>query len=123
MKILLIDDEADIRKIAKLSLEAVGKHTVVLAANAQEGLALAASQRPELIILDVMMPGMDGVSTLAALRKDPALAAIPVIFMTAKVQRAETEHYTKLGAVGVIGKPFDPMTLPTEIKMILGGAN
>lgn len=119
MKILLVDDEADIRKIAKLSLEAVGGHTALLAANATEALALAASERPDLILMDVMMPGLDGPSALAELRKNPALATIPVIFMTARVQRTDTEHYKRLGALGVIGKPFDPMTLSDEIKKIV----
>jgi CheY-like chemotaxis protein len=121
MKILLVDDEADIRKIAKLSLEAVGKHEVVLGANAQEGLALAAKVLPDLIVMDVMMPGMDGIAAFAELRRDPALALIPVIFMTAKVQRSEAEHYKQLGARGVIAKPFDPMTLPAELAAILDG--
>jgi len=120
MKVLLIDDEADIRKIAKLSLEAIGQHETLLAASAQEGIALAASERPDLIILDMMMPGMDGISTLAALRATPETARIPVIFMTAKVQRSEAEHYKSLGAAGVIAKPFDPMTLPAEIAAIVG---
>ncbi len=122
MKILLVDDEADIRKIAKLSLEAVGKHQTVMASTAAEGLALAASEQPDLIIMDVMMPEMDGVTALAALRRDPATAHIPVIFMTAKVQRFETNEYVGLGAVGVICKPFEPMSLPAEIKRILDEA-
>jgi CheY-like chemotaxis protein len=121
MKILLVDDEADIRKIAKLSLEAVGKHEAVLAADAQEGLALAAKVKPDLIVMDVMMPGMDGIAAFSELRRDPALAAIPVIFMTAKVQRSEAEHYKQLGARGVIAKPFDPMTLPADLAAILDG--
>lgn len=122
MKILLVDDEADIRKIAKLSLEAVGKHQTVMAATASEGLALAVSEQPDLIILDVMMPEMDGVTALAALRSNPVTARIPVIFMTAKVQRFETNEYMGLGAVGVICKPFEPMSLPAEIQRILDGA-
>jgi CheY-like chemotaxis protein len=119
VKILLVDDEVDIRKVAKLSLEAVGGHSVVLADGAVEALLLAATERPDLILIDVMMPGMDGPTAVKELRKDPTLANIPVIFMTARVQRTDTEHYRSLGAVGVIGKPFDPMTLPDEIKRLL----
>lgn len=119
MRILLIDDEADIRKIAKLSLEAIGKHETVMAASAQEGITLAASEPPDLILMDMMMPGMDGTTALGELRRNPALAAIPVIFMTAKMQRDEVEAYKALGAAGVIGKPFDPMTLSAEIEKIL----
>lgn len=119
MKILLVDDEADIRKIAKLSLEAVGKHQTVMAENAPEGIALAIAEQPDLILMDVMMPGMDGPTALAQLRADARTQHIPLIFMTAKVQRAEVERYQALGARGVIGKPFDPMTLPGEIARIL----
>ena len=122
MKILLIDDEADIRKIAKLSLEAVGKHQTTMAASAPEGIELAATVQPDLIIMDMMMPGMDGVTALAELRKNPATASIPVIFMTAKIQRSESDQYKAIGALGVIAKPFDPITLPAEIAKILAGS-
>jgi CheY-like chemotaxis protein len=120
MKILLIDDEEDIRKIAKLSLEAVGNHDTVLAASAREGIELATAHMPDLIIMDMMMPGMDGIAALAELRTGAATAHIPVIFMTAKVQRSETAQYKQLGAIGVIPKPFDPMTLPALVRDIVG---
>ncbi len=119
MRVLLVDDEEDIRKIARVSLEAVGKFEVVMAASAAEALALARSESPDLILMDMMMPGMDGLSALAELRRDAALQAIPVMFMTAKVQRSEVDHYLSAGAIGVIQKPFDPMTLPSEIKRIM----
>ncbi len=119
MKILLIDDEPDIRKIGRLSLEAVGKFEVVLAAGAAEGLALARTERPDAILLDMMMPGMDGLAALGELRAAPDLATVPVIFMTARVQRHEVERYLGLGAAGVIQKPFDPMTLPDEVRRLL----
>ncbi|HVE85183.1 MAG TPA: response regulator [Myxococcales bacterium] len=118
MKVLLVDDQEDIRKIGRLSLEAVGKHQVMLAANAAEAIHLARSQ-PDLILMDMMMPGRDGLSALAELRTTPELSAIPVLFMTAKVQRSELEHYLQAGAIGVIQKPFDPMTLPSEIEKIM----
>ena len=119
MKVLLVDDADDIRKIGHLSLTAVGKFQAMLAASAIEGIALARSERPDLILMDMMMPGMDGLSALAELRQDPELKHIPVIFMTAKVQRSEVEHYLSMGAVGVIQKPFDPMQLPREIRKII----
>lgn len=119
MKVLLVDDEDDIRKIAHLSLTAVGKFQAVLAANATDGIALARTEKPDLILMDMMMPGMDGLSALAQLKADAELSSIPVIFMTAKVQRSEVDHYLSVGALGVIQKPFNPMTLPVQIRKIL----
>lgn len=119
MKILLIDDEEDIRKIGRLSLEAVGKFEAVIAPGPIEGLAAASSEHPDLILMDMMMPLMDGLAVLAQLRQSPILRSIPVIFMTAKVQRDEIEHYLRMGAIGVIQKPFDPMTLPDQIREIV----
>ena len=119
-KVLMVDDEPDIRRIGQMSLRAVGKWEVALAASGAEALRAAIEGRPDVILLDVMMPGMDGPATLSALRGDPATAAIPVIFMTAKVQQHEVERYLALGAAGVIKKPFDPMTLPDEVRRIVG---
>jgi two-component system, OmpR family, response regulator len=120
MKVLLVDDEEDIRKIGRLSLEAVGGFAVVLASGAAEALDVARSARPGLILMDMMMPGVDGLAALSRLRAEPALAQIPVIFMTAKVQRNEVAHYLEAGALGVIQKPFDPMTLPAEVARLIG---
>jgi CheY-like chemotaxis protein len=122
MKILLVDDEEDIRRIAKLSLARVGGHEVLLAASAPEAIEAAKTHRPDAILLDMMMPGADGLDTLGRLRKIPEVAAIPVVFMTAKVQRHEIEEYVAAGAVGVIQKPFDPMALPGELARVLGSA-
>ncbi len=119
MKVLVVDDDEDIRKVGRLSLEKVGKLQTVMAASAAEGVALAASERPDVILMDMMMPGTDGLTALATLRADPALRGIPVIFMTAKVQRHEVDHYLRAGAIGVIQKPFDPMALPGEVRRIL----
>ncbi len=119
MKVLLIDDEDDIRRIATVSLSAIGKHTVMQASRAVEGLALARLERPDVVLLDMMMPGIDGLGTLALMQADPELKGIPVLFMTAKVQRAEIDHYLAVGALGVIQKPFDPMTLSSEIERIM----
>jgi CheY-like chemotaxis protein len=118
-KVLLVDDEDDIRTIGKVSLSRVGGWETVLASSGAEALTKAAAERPDLILLDVMMPGMDGPTTFGQLRAQEATAKTPVIFMTAKIQKQEVARYLELGAVGVIGKPFDPMTLPAEIKRLL----
>lgn len=117
--ILLVDDEPDIRTIAEMSLSHVGGWRTILASSGQEALVLAAAQRPDVILLDVMMPEMDGVATFRALAARPETRDIPVIFMTAKVQSHERERYVGFGAAGVIAKPFDPMRLPLEIEGIL----
>ena len=119
MKVLLVDDEEDIRKIGRLSLEAIGKFKTHLASSAAEGIRLAASELPDVILMDMMMPVMDGLTALAELKKTPDLARIPLIFLTARVQRTEIEHYLAMGAAGVIQKPFDPMTLAAQIMQIL----
>jgi len=113
--ILFVDDDEDIRAIAHLSLTAVGGWEVTLAACGPEAFEQALRHTPDLIILDVMMPGMDGFATLELLRSDQRTAAIPVMFLTAKVQRAEVERYNAAGAP-VVAKPFDPMKLPDEIR-------
>jgi len=119
--VLIVDDEADIRTIGRISLEDVGGMRVLLARSGEEGLAIAASERPDVILLDVMMPKMDGLSTLARLREDPRTAGIPVLFVTAKAQPHEVEHYLRAGARGVIAKPFEPLSLPDELRRALAG--
>jgi CheY-like chemotaxis protein len=118
-KVLLVDDEPDIRRIGQISLEHVGQWKVVQAQSGLQALTLAADERPDVILLDVMMPELDGPGTFARLRENPATAAIPVIFMTAKAQPHEVASYRALGAAGVIAKPFDPMSLPGEIRSIV----
>ena len=117
-RILYVEDEPDIRVVAKMALEAVGGFTVSACASGLEALIAAPDGRADLLLLDVMMPGMDGISTLKALREIPSTAHTPVIFMTAKVQVAEVEVYKKLGALEVISKPFDPMELSAQIARI-----
>ncbi|MFN3373276.1 MAG: response regulator [Chloroflexus sp.] len=117
-KILFVEDDPDIQMVAQLALEAVGGYTVQMCSSGAEALAVAEQFAPDLILLDVMMPGMDGPTTLAELRKKPALAQTPVIFMTARVQRHEVEQYLALGAADVISKPFDPMTLSAQVAAI-----
>ncbi len=121
-RVLLVDDEPDIRRIGQLSLERVGGWQVVPASSRAEALAAAGRERPDVILLDVMMPVADGPTTLARLREQADTAEIPVIFMTAKVQQHEVQRLLGLGAVGVIPKPFDPMTLPDEVRRVLASA-
>ena len=117
-RILYVEDEPDIRAIAQMALEAVGGFTVIACASGSEALANALGANADLLLLDVMMPGMDGPSTLKALRELPGTAQTPVIFMTAKVQAAEVAQYRALGAMDVIHKPFDPMELSAQITRI-----
>ena len=117
-RILYVEDEPDIRAIAQMALEAVGGFTVIACASGSEALANAPGASADLLLLDVMMPGMDGPTTLKALRELPATANTPVIFMTAKVQAAEVAQYRELGAMDVIHKPFDPMELSAQISRI-----
>ena len=121
MKILLIDDEDDIRRVARLSLSRVGKMDVVEAASGLEGVRRAESEAPDVILLDVMMPGLDGPSTLSALRSSAKTASIPVVFLTAKAMPAELDRLRGLGTRGVLLKPFDPITLPGQLTALLEG--
>ena len=119
MKVLIIDDDADIRLIARLSLTRVGGMTVVEADGGAAGVRKAREEHPDVILLDMMMPVMDGTATLAALRADPATAALPVIFLSCKVVGAEIERLKALGALGVLTKPFDPRTLPVDVRTLV----
>ncbi len=118
-RVLLVDDDPRIRKIAQIALQGVARWHVSLAASGFEALEAAVNDPPDVILLDVMMPEMDGPTTLARLRESESTASIPVIFFTAKVQKHELDSYLALGAAGIISKPFDPMTLPEEITEIL----
>lgn len=120
-KILLVEDEPDIQIIAKMALEMMGGFTVQVSNCGKDALLLAPTFLPDLILMDVMMPGLDGPSTLKELRKLSDLAVTPIIFMTAKVQKQEVEQYKSLGAVDVIAKPFDPMSLSQNILNIWNG--
>ena len=117
-RVMYVEDEPDIQAVARLALELVGGFTVKVCSSGEEALREAEAFAPEMILLDVMMPGMDGPTTLKALRALPALATVPVAFMTAKVQPQEVARYTDLGALGVIAKPFDPMTLASDVRRL-----
>ena len=118
--VLLIDDEPDIREVVELSLGSVAGWEVLTASSGADGVALASAQRPDVILLDVMMPGLDGPATLDVLRGRDETRAIPVLFMTAKAQAGELTRYASLGVAGVIPKPFDPMTLSDRVAAALG---
>ncbi|MBI3771665.1 MAG: response regulator [Gammaproteobacteria bacterium] len=115
-KILYVEDEPDIQAVAQLALEAVGGFEVKICGSGQQALQNAVAFNPDLFLLDVMMPGMDGPTTLGKLREIPQLASVPAIFMTAKVQPQEVAQFKSLGALDVIAKPFDPMTLAQQIR-------
>lgn len=117
--VLLVDDEAHIRRIAELSLALVGGMHVRCAASGSEALDVLATLSPDLIVLDVMMPAMDGPTLLAGIREIAHLADTPVIFMTAKAEPGEVARLRSLGAIGVITKPFEPMTLANEIRRLV----
>jgi CheY-like chemotaxis protein len=119
-RILIIDDEDDIREVAALSLETVAGWEVMTANSGAQGLARAAEYQPEAILLDVMMPGMDGPSTFRELRKNPATERIPVLLLTAKVQSTDQRRFADLGVDAVLFKPFDPLTLSKQIAGVLG---
>ena len=117
-RILYVEDEPDIQMVARLALEALGGYIVDICSSGDEALQRAPGFQPQLFLLDVMMPGMDGPSTLKMLRALPQFANTPVIFMTAKVQPGEVAGYKELGAVDVIPKPFDPMILASKVQDI-----
>lgn len=117
-RILMVEDDPDIQAIAQVALEVLGGFMVQLCSSGREAIREAPRYQPDLILLDVMMPAMDGPATLSALRALPSVVATPVIFMTAKVQPYEVQQYRALGALDVIVKPFDPMTLAETITRI-----
>lgn len=118
-RILVIDDEDDIREVAQLSLEMVGGWEVLTAGSGREGLAVAAAELPDAILLDVMMPDLDGPSTFEKLQENPRTRNIPVILLTAKMQAADRRRFDRLGVNAVIAKPFDPMTLAEQVAEAL----
>ncbi len=118
-KILIVDDDGYIRKIAEISLRKVGKWDVHIACSGTEAIALAQDCCPDVIVMDVTMPELDGPATFARLRECDQTASIPVIFLTGRVLNQEIEEYRKLGVAGVINKPFDPLKLPEEIRKLL----
>lgn len=121
MKILLAEDDPSVQAIAVMSLTRVGGHQVQTVANGEEVLEAVAKDKFDLILLDVMMPTMDGFETCKRLKSNPATKDIPVIFLTAKAQVYEIQHGISVGALGYILKPFDPMTLHKQVEEVITG--
>ena len=117
-RILFVEDDPDIQIVATLALESVGGLSVLVCGSGAEALSRFSEFAPDLVLLDVMMPGMDGLTMLETLRRLPDAAETPVVFMTARVQSHEIAHYRELGAADVIAKPFDPMTLADTVQSI-----
>lgn len=113
--VLYVDDEPDIREVVHMALSLTGELSVHTCESGEQALAAMGHIKPDLVMLDVMMPGMDGPTTMRKMRTDPALADIPVIFMTAKAMPQEITRFRELGALGVIPKPFDPMRLSSQV--------
>jgi CheY-like chemotaxis protein len=119
-KILIIDDEDDIREVAALSLEAVAGWQILTASSGAEGMVIAANSKPDAILMDVMMPEVDGPTTFGLMKQNPAIAHIPVLLLTAKVQGVDQRRFANLGVSAVLFKPFDPLTLAQQISDALG---
>ena len=119
-RVLIIDDDPSIREVAKMSLELVAGWDVATAPSGADGIQAARDEPPDGILLDVMMPELDGPGTLARLRADDEVGTTPVIFLTAKVQAAERTRFAELDVAGLIAKPFDPMTLSAQIAELFG---
>jgi CheY-like chemotaxis protein len=119
IRILVVDDEPDIREVVDVSLGLDLEFRMRACASGADALVMAAEWSPTLILLDVMMPHMDGPATLANLRKNPRTAHIPVLFLTARTQTDEIAQYISLGAQGVLSKPFNPMTLAASVRSYL----
>ena len=121
-RVLVVDDDELILEVAQMSLEMVGGWTVITAADGQLALDCARTELPDAIVMDVMMPNMDGPTAAVALRADPVTAGIPIVLLTASVLAAERAVLAALPVAGVLRKPFDPMLLPAELSAILGWA-
>lgn len=119
LRILLIEDDPDIQRMVQLSLKYQGGHQVSVAAGGVEGLQKAVAENPDLILLDVMMPEMDGYETCKALKSQAGTRHIPVVFLSARAQQAEIQKGRELGAIGYLVKPFDPMTLSSQLEAIM----
>ena len=119
-RVLVVDDDPLLREVAKAALEMVGGWQVLTAGSGPEAQAVVGEHRPDALLLDVMMPGQDGPTTVVAMQRDPRTRDIPVVFLTAKAGAAAAGDSTGTPVVGVIAKPFDPMTLSVEVARLLG---
>jgi CheY-like chemotaxis protein len=119
VKILIIEDDEDVRCVASLSLSLIGGLQVLEAEGGREGLELAAQEKPDAILLDLLMPEMDGSQTITALKQNPDTADIPGVFLTTRTLSSESSRMRSLGAAGILHKPFDPMTLASQLQEII----
>ncbi len=119
-RILIIDDEDDIREVAALSLETIAGWNVLTANSGSDGIQKAVAEQPDAILMDVMMPAMDGPTTFKEMQKTPEIAHIPVLLLTAKVQGVDQRRFAGLGVSGILFKPFDPLTLADQMSRALG---
>lgn len=122
LRILLIEDDPDIQRMVQLSLKYQGGHQVSVASGGREGLEKAGTEQPDLILLDVMMPEVDGYETCKRLKASPTTHSIPVIFLSARAQQAEIQKGKELGAIGYLVKPFDPMSLSSQLEALMKSA-
>ena len=118
--VLLVDDEPDVRAVARLSLERVGGWRVLEADGGLAGVELAQQERPDAVVLDVMMPGTDGPTTFRLLQADPRTADIPVVMLTARIDHPDRDAWLAMGVRGVLSKPFDPLQLPSDVAQLVG---
>ena len=119
-RILLVDDDDSVREVTRACLEIVGGYHVVSASSGQECLELSLTSRPDAILLDVMMPGLDGPSTFVRLQEQEETRNLPVVLLTAKTQEADLRRFAELGVAGVIRKPFEPMKLSDQVAELFG---
>ena len=119
-RVLIIDDEDDIREVAQMSLETMAGWEVQTARSGKEGLEMALAGRPDVVLLDVMMPDMDGPTTFQEFKARPETSHIPVVLLTAKVQKTEQGQFSAMGFKAILAKPFDPVTLADQLAEILG---
>jgi CheY-like chemotaxis protein len=119
-RVLIIDDEPYIQEVTQICLETIAGWQVITAGSGSEGIIKAAAEQPDAILLDVMMPGMDGLTTFQKLQENPMTQNLPVILLTAKLQSSDRLHYTELGLKAAIAKPFNPIELANEMAQALG---
>jgi two-component system OmpR family response regulator len=117
-RICYVEDDEDIQRIVRMSLERVGKMTVDVVSDSMTAMARIASFKPDLVMLDWMMPGMDGPTLFRKMKQDPEAAKLPVVFITAKATQRDTDELMELGAAGMISKPFSPKDLPDQLRAI-----
>lgn len=119
-RVLVVDDDDSIREVAQMALEIVGGFVTTTASSGQQAWDIARAEVPDAVLLDVMMPGMDGPTVLSHFRSDPRTRDIPIIFLTAKILIGDPKSLDDLDIAGIIAKPFDPMKLPADVSRLLG---